>query len=63
MQRFRPFPATLRDGPVRRGAASMDMILLLGVVLPILGLAWPLCWNAIQASFAWSCRVVGSPCL
>ncbi len=44
-----------------RGAASLDFVLLLVVVLPIVALVLPLCRTAIQASFAWFSRVITCP--
>ena len=45
----------------RAGAASLDFILILGVVLPIVALILPLSRTAIQASFAWFSRVITCP--
>lgn len=45
----------------RRGAASLDYVLILGVVLPMVGFVMPACRVAIQAAFAWFCRITASP--
>lgn len=47
----------------RAGAASLDYVLILGVVLPLVGFVLPLSRTAIQAAFAWFCRVTSSPFL
>lgn len=49
--------------PVRRGSASIDFVLILGVVLPMVAFVLPASRIAIQASFAWFCRVTTSPFL
>lgn len=50
-----------RRSLIRAGAASLDFILILGVVLPIVALVLPLSRTAIQASFAWFSRVITCP--
>ena len=49
--------------PLRRGAASLDYVLILGVVLPLVAFVLPASRVAIQASFAWFCRITTSPFL
>lgn len=50
--------------PKRRGGSgSLDVVLILGVVLPLVGFVLPLSRTAIQAAFAWFCRVTSSPFL
>ncbi len=61
MQRSAKSAGCRWEGRQRRAAASIDLILVVGVLLPVLALAWPLCQDAVRASFAWSCRVIGSP--
>jgi hypothetical protein len=39
------------------------VVLILGVVLPLVGFVLPLSRTAIQAAFAWFCRVTSSPFL
>ena len=47
----------------RRGSASIDFVLILGVVLPMVAFVLPASRIAIQASFAWFCRITTSPFL
>jgi|GEM_PF-2756513 len=47
----------------RSGAASLDYVLILGVVLPIVAFVLPASRVAVQASFAWFCRITSSPFL
>ena len=49
--------------PNRVGAASLDLVLILGVVLPLVGFVLPASRIGIQAAFAWFCRVTTSPFL
>ncbi len=58
---IRHSPRTM--APVRRGSASIDFVLILGVVLPMVAFVLPASRIAIQASFAWFCRVTTSPFL
>lgn len=50
-------------GQGRSGAASLDFVLILGVVLPIVAVVLPASRVAVQASFAWFCRITSSPFL
>ncbi len=45
----------------RPGSASIDYVLILGVVLPMVAFVLPASRDAIQASFAWFCRITSSP--
>ena len=45
------------------GSGSIDFVLILGVVLPLVAFVLPASRIAIQASFAWFCRVTTSPFL
>ena len=47
----------------RAGSGSIDTVLILGVVLPLVVFVMPRCMRAIQASFAWFCRITSSPFL
>lgn len=62
MRRFR-CPSCRTIDPRRRGSASIDFVLILGVVLPLVAFVLPASRVAIQASFAWFCRVTTSPFL
>jgi hypothetical protein len=62
MRRFtRPSPPTTDRR--RRGSGSIDFVLILGVVLPLVAFVLPASRIAIQASFAWFCRITTSPFL
>jgi len=56
-------PSGLAGQGVRRGAASLDWVLTLGVVLPMVAFVLPASRVAVQAAFAWFCRVTSSPFL
>ena len=47
----------------RTGSGSIDTVLILGVVLPLVVFVMPRCMDAIRASFAWFCRITSSPFL
>ena len=57
----RPLRATLFGH--RSGSGSIDTVLILGVVMPLVAFVLPKCMDAIQASFAWFCRITSSPFL
>lgn len=60
----RPMRPLAASHPKRRaGSGSLDVVLILGVVLPIMGFVLPLSRTAIQAAFAWFSRVTSSPFL
>ena len=62
MRRFiHPSPSTTNRR--RRGSGSIDFVLILGVVLPLVAFVLPASRITIQASFAWFCRITTSPFL
>ena len=62
MQRSMRPPRT-GDCHRRPGAASLDSVLILGVVLPLVAVVLPSSRVAVQAAFAWFCRIISSPFL
>ena len=63
-----PMERSRRPSPASRnrqhgGAASLDLVLILGVVLPLVGFVLPASRIAIQAAFSWFCRVTTTPFL
>ena len=45
----------------RTGSASIDLVLILGVMLPLVAFVLPASRTAIQAAFSWFCRITTCP--